>query len=81
MKIKVIGVNPIHPEKSALLGDRELGEGTALRMSFKQPVDQIQLRLIDGELVVYLGRPIDIAKYMKFVEELKEIGRKKNEGV
>lgn len=73
MKIKVIAVNPIAPERSALLGEREMiDENTGLRMSFKQPVSEIQLRVIDGDLIVYLGKPIDVAKYRKWLEEAKK---------
>lgn len=73
MKIKVIAVNPVTPEKSFLLGEREMvDENTGLHMRFKHPLDELQLRVIDGDLIVYLGKPIDIAKYKKWLADAKK---------
>lgn len=72
MKVKVIGVNPIDPAKSGLLKEGDLTPETALRLSFKQPISIMQLRLIGEELVLYVGQPLDLAQYQKALEAAKQ---------
>lgn len=79
MKVKVIGVNPIHPEDSGLLRDSELTPEKALRLVFKRPIGIIQLRLIGDELVLYIGHPVNAEQYVVALEEAKKRISKKGE--
>ena len=72
MKVKVIGVNPINPKDSGLIKEGELTEETAIRLLFKHPIGLMQIRLVHGELVIYIGHPIDVNKYKEALAAAKK---------
>lgn len=72
MKVKIIGVNPIHPKDSGLISEGDLTQEKAIRFVFKRPIGILQLRLVGEELVLYIGHPIDADQYAVALEEAKQ---------